>query len=238
MRTLLTIIMLLAMLSPAPAQARSGDAEQLISRQEIRQILKDYLADESARLPHIELRFKSIALPEPYPVPRGRIDHQVIPAKPGVIGSRRVTLLTRIDGQVVHNESIRVELEALAEIAVAADNLRRGDKLGPEDISFQQQDISRLRQPLFTADDVYGKRLKRSLRLGRPLLRKQVEFPPVIKRGDRVVIQVQRQGLMLSAIGEAKQDGRQDETIRVMNSNSRKEVLCRVIAPGLVTVEF
>ena len=43
---------------------------------------------------------------------------------------------------------------------------------------------------------------------------------------------------MLTAAGEAKQDGRTGEAIRVMNSNSRKEILCQVVAPGLVKVEF
>ena len=238
MRILLPIIALFFLL-PGPALAQPGTAtEQLISQQEIEQVLNDYLLDESARLPQVELRFAATTLPKPFKVPQGRIEHQVIPAKPGVIGSRRVTLLTRVDGRIASNLSIRVELEALAEILVAADNLRRGKVIGPEDINRQQQDISKLKQPLFAGDEILGKRLKRSLRLGQPLLRKQVEFPPLIKRGDRVVIQAHGAGLMLSAAGEAKQNGLLDETIRVMNTGSRKEILCRVVAPGLVMVEF
>lgn len=238
MRALLPIIALFFLL-PIAAQAQPDAATgQLISQQEMEQVLNDYLTDESARLPQVELRFTSVTLPKPFRVPQGQIEHQVIPAKPGVIGSRRVTLLTRVDGKIASNLSIRIELEALAEILVAANNLRRGKVIGPQDISRQQQDISKLKQPLFAEDEILGKRLKRSLRLGQPLLRKQVEFPPLIKRGDRVVIQAQGFGLRLSAAGEAKQNGLLDETIRVMNTGSRKEVLCRVLAPGLVMVEF
>ncbi len=80
--------------------------------------------------------------------------------------------------------------------------------------------------------------MKRSIRLGDPLQRNQIEFPPVVKRGERVVIQAVGRGLTLTAAGEARQDGRSGESIRVMNSGSRKEVVCRVIAPGLVKVEF
>lgn len=233
------LILALLILSPLLAQAGPEVASgQLIRPQEIEQVLNDYLAAESERLPRVELRFASISLPKPFKVPEGAIEYQVIPAKPGVIGSRRVTLLTRVDGQVLSNRSIRVELEAMAEILVATDNLRRGEVLGPQNISVQSQDISKLKQPLFNGDDVFGKRLKRSLRLGQPLLRKQVEFPPLIKRGERVVIQARGSGLMLSTAGEAKQDGLLDETIRVMNLGSRKEVLCRVVAPGTVSVEF
>jgi len=237
MRALLLIIALL--LSPALGPAQSGAADsQLIDQQEMEQVLNDYLLDESERLPQVELRFASIKLPKPFTVPAGQVEHQVVPAKPGVIGSRRVTLLTRVDDQVVSNRSIRVELEALAEILVATDNLRRGEVVSPENVDFHQQDISKLKQPLFAGEDVYGKRLKRSIRLGQPLLRKQVEFPPLIKRGDRVTIEAKRGGLMLTAAGEAKQNGLADETIRVMNLGSRKEVRCRVVAAGLVQVEF
>ncbi|NOY13721.1 MAG: flagellar basal body P-ring formation protein FlgA [Deltaproteobacteria bacterium] len=233
------LIISLLLLLPVPVRAKSGSgAERLISQQEVAQVLNDYLAAKSQQLPRVELRFASLSLPKPFKVPQGRIEYQIIPAKPGIIGSRRVTLLIRVDGRLVSNQSIRIELEALAEILVAADNLRRGEVLSPENVSPEQRDISRLKQPLFAGDEIYGKRLKRSLRLGQPLSRNQVEFPPMIKRGERVVIQAQRAGLVLSAAGEAKENGLLDETIRVMNIGSHKEVLCRVVAPGRVTVEF
>jgi len=216
----------------------SSTKHQLIDRQEIEQVFNDYLAEQSNLLPHIELRFKKIEFPDAYQVPQGRVEHQVIPAKVGVIGSRRLTLLTRVDGQTVSNQSIRVELEALAEIEIATSSMRRGKILSAQDIELRYQDISKIREPIFDQTDIIGKRLKRSVRLGQPLQVNQVEFPPVIKRGDRVIIQAQNQGLMLTAAGEAKQDGRTGEEIRVMNSNSRKEVLCQVVASGLVKVEF
>ncbi|MCD6581686.1 MAG: flagellar basal body P-ring formation protein FlgA [Desulfuromusa sp.] len=211
---------------------------QLIGQQEMEQILGDYLAEQSMLLPHVELRFKSLDLPKPYQVPAGRITHQVIPSKPGVIGSRRMTLMTRVDGRIINNQSIRVDLEALAEVVVITGTLRRGTILDSDDIELRYQDVSRLKAPIFSVKDVIGKRLKRSVRLGESLQQQQVEFPPIIKRGERVVIQARGRGLMLTAAGEAKQDGRTGEAIRVMNSNSRKEILCQVVAPGLVKVEF
>ncbi len=216
----------------------ASNTSQLINQQEMEQILGDYLAEQSMLLPHIDLRFKSVTLPKPYQVPAGRISHQVIPAKPGAIGSRRMTLMTRVNGQIISNQSIRVELEALAEVAVSTSSLRRGEILDAGNLELRYQDVSRLKEPFFALENIIGKRLKRSVRLGEPLQTNQVEFPPLIKRGERVVIHAQSMGLTLSAAGEAKQDGRAGEAIRVMNSNSRKEVLCQVVAPGLVKVEF
>ncbi|MDA3904168.1 MAG: flagellar basal body P-ring formation chaperone FlgA [Desulfuromusa sp.] len=240
MKYLLGLFLLLS--TPLMAYGAAGQAvaktSQLIDQREMEQILGDYLAEQSMLLPHVDLRFKSMTLPKAYQVPAGRINHQVVPAKPGTIGSRRMTLMTRVDGRIISNKSVRVELEALAEIAIITGTLRRGTILDSDDVELRYQDISRLKEPIFSAADVIGKRLKRSVRLGEPLQRNQVEFPPVIKRGERVVIQARSHGFILTAAGEAKQDGRTGEAIKVMNSNSHKVVLCQVVAPGLVKVEF
>jgi flagella basal body P-ring formation protein FlgA len=234
----LMLILLSPILTYGSSQKSTAGNSQLIDQQKMGQILNEYLADQSDLLPHVELRFKSISLPHAYRVAKGQLDYQIIPAKPGVIGSQRLTLLTRVDGQIVNNQSIRINLEALADIAVSASTLRRGAVLATDDVELRYQDISHLKGPIFSTEEIIGKRLKRSVRLGEPLQKQQVEFPPVIKRGERVIIQVQKHGLMLTAAGEAKQDGLTGESIRVVNNGSRKEVICQVVAPGLVKVEF
>lgn len=240
MKNFLIIFMLLLFTGPAWAKSPlvDGSAAQLIDQQEIRQVLDDYLVEQSDRLPQVELMLKSVVLPKEFMVPQGQIEHQVVPAKPGVIGSRRVTLLTRVDGQTVSNRSIRIDLEALAEVVVVTANLQRGETLDASNVMLQQQDISKLKLPIFNLEDIYDKQLKRSVRLGQPLGLKQVDFPPTIKRGDRVEIHAQRGGLVLTTAGEARQNGLTGETIRVKNIGSKRDVLCRVLAPGLVRVEF
>lgn len=220
------------------AAASTTEEGVVIDHEEMTQILDDYLTEQSKMLPQVELRFASVNLPDPFTVPQGRIDHQVMPARPGVLGSRRITLMTRVDDQVVSNQSIRIELEALAEIAVAAEVLRRGTILQPGHVEMRFQDISRLSDPIFSIEDAAGKLVKRSLRLGEPLQAQHVEIPAMIKRGERVVIEVLSSGLTLSAVGEARQDGREGESIRVVNSSSSREVITQVVAPGLVRVEL
>ncbi len=240
MKTLLILMLMITipLCAVAGLQKPGQSAEVVIDRQEMEQVLNDYLAAESGQLPQVELRFSKIDLPEPFKVPQGRIEHQVIPANPMVIGSRRMTLLTRVDGEIVKNQSVRVDLEAMAEILVARSSLRRGTLLSAEDVELRYQDISRLGEPIFAGGQVAGKVLKRSVRLGEPLEQHQVEYPPVIKRGEKVTINASGSGLQLTAAGEAREDGRPGETIRVVNSSSHKEVLCLVVAPGMVKVEF
>ena len=233
--TLLTIVLLLLGLNPVSAGETS---DVVIDHQEMQQILDDFLAEQSALLPQVELRLVQVQFPAPYKVPMGRIEHQLIPSRPGVLGSRRISIMTRVDDQIVSNQSIRIEIEAMAEIAVAKEGLRRGTLLTEDLIQMRFQDISRLAEPIFNSADAVGKIVKRTLRLGEPLQAQQLEYPPLVKRGERVVIEVQHAGMILTAVGEARQDGREGESIKVLNTGSSREVISQVVAPGLVRVEL
>lgn len=209
-----------------------------IEPEEMEAVLSEFLQSAGKKLPGVELSFKKINLPAHFLVASGTVQHQVIPSDPKIIGSRHLTLITRVDGRVVSNQSIRVEINARAQVVVVTSERRRGDPLRATDLVMQSQEISRLDEPFFSVESLIGKKLKQSVRLGAPLERRQVEFPPVIKRGERVTIRANNRGLLLTASGEARQDGELGDSIRVRNESSQREVLCRVLSPGLVSVEF
>lgn len=235
MKTLLSLSLLV--LLPALVWGQVAPTHT-VARAEMEQVLHRYLLQRSQQLPNVELRFKTMSLPKPFTVPAGNIVHDVIAAKSKLGGSQRLTMVTRVDGRTVSNRTMRVTVEAMAEVVVSSGSIRRGTLIGMENIELQYLNISRVKDPIFSADEVVGRMAKRSVRNGDVMQKNQVEFPPLIKRGERVVIRASGRGLTLTAAGEARQDGRPGQSIRVLNSNSSKEVLCKVIAPGLVAVEF
>lgn len=228
------------------AQLHLGGAESVtITRKgvwiepvEIEAALQAYLDRASAKLPGVRLSFTRLRLPARFQVASGQIKHQVIPARPEVIGSRRLTLITRVNDQVVENQSIPVEISARAEVLVATADLRRGDRLDESTLMLQSRDISRLDEPFFRFTSIEGKFLKQSVRNGQPLLRRQVDFPPLVKRGDRVTIQLKKGEMQLTAHGEARENGELGETIRVRNTGSLREIRGQVAAAGLIKVEL
>ncbi len=209
-----------------------------IEPEEVETVLGDYLSAAASELPGVTLNFEKLHLPARFMVVAGKIEHQVMPSTPKVIGSHRMTLITRVNGKVVANQSIRVELKARARIVLTSADLKRGAVLSAADLVLQESDISGLEEPFYSFEPLLGKRMKQRVRLGRPLERRQVEFPPLIRRGERVTIQARNPGFLLNALGEARQDGELGETIRVRNNNSQREILCQVQAAGLVSVEF
>ncbi|NCP02707.1 MAG: flagella basal body P-ring formation protein FlgA, partial [Deltaproteobacteria bacterium] len=166
----------------------SGAAEVTITRRgiwiepaDIEMAIADFLAENAARFPDVKMSFENISLPARFLVPAGAISYEIIPSEPGLIGSRRLTLLVRVDDQIVKNQSLRVELVAHGMVATSMRDLKRGDVLSQENLSLQTQDISQLRSgPFFALDKLLGKELKRHVRAGEPLQESQVDFPPLI----------------------------------------------------------
>ena len=74
---MLVILLVVLLLGVSPVSA--GEATYVvIDHQEMQQILDDFLAEQSALLPQVELRLTGVQFPAPYQVPMGRIDLSLI----------------------------------------------------------------------------------------------------------------------------------------------------------------
>ncbi len=209
-----------------------------IDQARVTQIIEAYLKGKSSQLPQAKLSFQLVGRVAPFVLPQGELDYEVIPADPRIIGSSRFTLIFRIDGRVVKNQSVRVDLKALASVAVATTELRRGQVILASDVQLADVDLGNVREACLDPDELVGKKARRTIRLGDVIERSYVEFPPLVKRGDLVSITAHKGALAITATGLAREDGKMGDTIKVRNTASQKEILCRVSAPGAVEVEF
>lgn len=232
-------LLLLPVLGVARAATPVADpAVVMVAPAQVRACLEDYLLNKKAFLPQARIGFRSLELPGPFQVPAGKLSCEVHPSDPQILGSRRFTLIFRVDGQVVRNTALRGELEAIAPVVIAAGELRRGTILAQSDLNLAEMDLAGVRNPCADPAELIGKKLKRTVRLGEAIDRQAVEFPAVISRGDLVTLTARKGALVLSATGVAREDGNAGETIVVRNSASQKDVRARVAGPGTVEVEF
>jgi flagellar basal body P-ring formation protein FlgA len=66
-----------------------------------------------------------------------------------------------------------------------------------------------------------------------------IEFPPLVKRGDVVLVVAESGGLRITTLGMVKQrEGRRGERIRVENIDSKKSLYGRVLDAKTVKVDF
>ncbi len=209
-----------------------------INREGIKQIIADFLQQNLGNLPKVELRFTSVRAPEKIVLPTGDLKYTVTPSKPGILGSSSFSIIFQVDGKTVKNCTVRGKLEAMAEVVVAEMNMRKGSIITADQLNIARRDISKLDKPFKAIDHVVGMQVKRTIRAGKTIDNRNVELPPVIKKGEPVKIVASRGSLQVSTNGIAIMDGRPGQFIRVKNINSSKLIYCKVDSAGIVSVEF
>ena len=209
-----------------------------ITSEKILQIIADYLKENKHLLPDAGISFIPEAKPLPFELESGSHSWDVIPSSPDIIGSSRFSIIFKVNGKVRKNFSVIGQTRALAPVVITTRRLKYGEIVTADMVTVAERDISDLPDYAREIADVVGSVVKRNLGQGAPIGPQSVELPPVISRGEFVKIVVSMGGLQVTATGIARSDGRQDEVIRVQNTNSNKLIYCRVEAPGLVEVQL
>jgi len=130
-------------------------------------------------------------------------------------------------------------VEVLVDAIVASRVIGRHQVIRRGDLARAQMPLSRTQGGVASEfDAVVGQRALQRIAQGRAISERMVESPPVVHRGDRVTLLVRRPGLTVTTVGEAREDGAPNHTIRVMNLGSRRMVRGKVVDAGTVEVMF
>lgn len=128
-------------------------------------------------------------------------------------------------------------------VVVSKKQIERNRPLKRDELYVDRRDVSHLRSYFTAVDDLVGKSLGHTVRplqvieeshLGKASSK---AGPVLVKRRDAVKLVVRAGGILsVSVVGEALEDGRVGEMIRVRNVDSNSIVLGRVISQDKVEV--
>lgn len=150
-----------------------------------------------------------------------------------------ITVGVRCGGVKPWSLYVQASVEAMATVLVSARPLGRGEVLTEADISAEEKDLAKLTGGYLTDPrEVVGMSVKRAVRAGQTLTPALLQARVVVRRGERVVILAQAEGLEVRMEGVALADGAQGQVIRVRNSGSKREIEAVVVAPGVVQVRL
>lgn len=131
---------------------------------------------------------------------------------------------------------VPVRVKILKPVVTASDPITRNTLLQAQHLNVDYQDEVLLRGDVFNNPaDLIGSRTKRDLRPGQPILSNQL---CVVCKGDKVSILAQTGGLTIKTDGMAKEDGSFNDTIRVSNANSGREISAQIMSAGQVQVKL
>jgi len=210
-----------------------------ISRKEIEKIVLDYIYGKEFWDKN-NTRIKKIQFPKLPLLPKKKITYKIIPPK--VMNGRGTIPLSVVflaDGEFYKKVKVTVKIQIFKEVVVTKKPLGRYRTITQDEVMMQKMDITNLPNDIFTHfKDVLGKRVRRNIWAKVVLRAEYIEFPPLVKRGDTVLIVAESKKMKITALGEVRKSGRRGERVKVINLNSNKRIFARVIDENTVKVDF
>jgi flagella basal body P-ring formation protein FlgA len=210
-----------------------------ISREKIKTLVSNYILKNIIK-DNADGSIKDIEVADSLQLPKGRITFKVIsPRNRDLLGKIPFSVHFDVNGKFYKRVWATATVEMLAKVVITKKPVGRHKPITEDDIELLKMDLAKLPSGVITDPEaVLGKRTKRAIGAKTVLRTDLVELPPLVKRGDVVVIIAESSGLKITALGEVKKKGRLGESIPVMNYDSKKILYGQVLDSSTVKVEF
>ncbi|MGH7159428.1 MAG: flagellar basal body P-ring formation chaperone FlgA [Acetobacteraceae bacterium] len=128
-------------------------------------------------------------------------------------------------------------IERTVAILIAGHVLMPGEILTAQDVRLANVPAARIAGGVArTASQAVGMELHRAIAAGDPLPLSDLSAPPLVRRGQRVLILLSAPGIALTEQGKALEAGAANASIRVLNPLSHAVLEATVTGPGTVSV--
>ncbi len=232
------VFVVLLLLSIRPdVLASPGWLEQL--NQSVRQQLGEQVENMALEMKLEDSKYK---IDLPYLDPRLNLATcqqplKITPPQPLNLGRNHIKVSCQSD--VAWAINVPVNIKLWAKVVVINQPVSKGLTLKAQHLDYKRRDLSQLRNGYYLKKElVIGKQSKRSL-AGQTVMNSHVILPALmVRKGDHVMIEASRGSMSVKMPGEALGDGREGRQIRVRNTRSQRIVQARVVAHGLVQVQF
>jgi flagella basal body P-ring formation protein FlgA len=210
-----------------------------ISKEKMETIVSDYILQNLADTQG-DAEIKDIQVTESLQLPKGNIRYRVIsPRNSDLMGKVLFSIDFDVDGKFQKRVWATATIEVSADVVVTTKPLGRLKLITEDDIRVQKMDLAKLPSDVITDPEaILGKRTKRAIGEQTALRADHLELPPLVNRGDMVVIIAESEGLRITARGQVKKRGRLGERIPVINFDSKKVLYALVIDAHTVKVEY
>lgn len=134
---------------------------------------------------------------------------------------------------------VKANVTALGRIVKSRRSFRRGHVISADDIYVSKMNIRKMpRSSVRTLGEIIGKSLKRSIGANNPVVEDMIEMSRVVKRGKRVVILINHNGMNITSAGMTKEKGYIGMPVKAVNLSSKKVITGVLIDENTVKVEI
>ena len=216
-----------------------GGGEQSVAAQDFERAIFSTLTRQYGR-PHHRVKVRILFPKKPLTVQAGKLHLEIEKLAGGArTGRRSFRVGVFINGQFLKTINVVGEVKVQATVTTPKRWIKPKEVLMAKDVISMMVDVPSLTHDfILNQDDVIGKQVLRPLPPGKPIRKIMLDDPPIVHKGDRVVLEVRQGGLLVQAVGLAKAAGKSGDTILVQNKSSGREVIGTILSAGLVEVGF
>jgi flagella basal body P-ring formation protein FlgA len=132
---------------------------------------------------------------------------------------------------------VQADIIKSIKVFVSTGPISRGEKIDETSVELKLMESDQLRFGYITdKNDIIGMVASRRISADTVITPRMLTKPKLVKRGEKVQIIAEVDGVVIRVEGEALEDGAKGDIIRVRNTSSRKIIEAEVIAPGKVKV--
>lgn len=140
------------------------------------------------------------------------------------------------DGQKVHQGWVTADVRVFTDVPTATKTLDLAHRISEDDFKLQKQDVT-LKSDIALARFLVGSKTKRGIREGSIIFNSDYEPEKSVSRGETVDLLVAANTWKVTIRGQMLDSGRVGDTVRVLNTASKKILTGTVVAKGLVQVQ-
>jgi flagella basal body P-ring formation protein FlgA len=210
-----------------------------VGPEKIKEMVSDYIT-KNILSGNPDARIKNIQVSENLSLPIGSVTYEVTaPRNRDLVGQVPFAVNFNVNGKLYKRVWANVTIEVLAEVVITRKPLGRHKPITEDDIMVLRMDLSKVPSDVITDPEaVLGKRTRRAIGSKTVMRANLVEFPPLVRRGDVVVIVAETNGFKITALGQVKKKGALGDRIPVMNFDSKKVLYARVMDANTVKIDF
>jgi len=223
----------------SPGRGEGVQGSQIIESNEMIELLEQKL-QKTLQLSDDMLEVKDLRGADKVVLPSGLFSCEVIlPERIGRGGPFSATLVFSVDGKEAKRTKVTARVDLYAEVVVAKRYLQRHHEIDEKDVQTMRKNLASLPSDVLTdVKEAVSMRTTSSIN-GQEVLRKSlIQPPPLIRKGERIMMLVENNRFKIVTWGEVKEDGRKGDQVKVVNLSSKKEVIGRVLSAGAVMVEY
>jgi flagella basal body P-ring formation protein FlgA len=213
----------------------------LMTGEKLAQLTQEYVLKETG-WSEDETRFEVSKYPRDISLPPGKLDVEIWKVSGDFYGITHFRTDIRVDERSIRSVPLVIHIQRFVPVMVPTRDLAAGEELLPGDVTVKQYDLSRESIRVRTGfcrpeTPIVGKRVERYCQAGRVLTYEMLLDPPIVERGERVVIETTKGGVYVTSPGEARSSAAVGEKVPVKSLLSGKIIMARVVRPGTVTVD-